>query len=592
MDMAFERSDWVPTAAAQALIRNNRPLLAYIGGQPERFTSKDHNYRAGESVEKQVIVINNSRETVTGDCEWSLELPQPVSGRRSLRIQTGEQERIPIRLELPGRLAPGAYRLSLRASFSSGDIQEDGFLVHVLPAAPSTGSNARIALFDPQGETGRLLDGIGVRWQPVTPTADLSAFDLLIIGKGALTVTGPGPDIRRVREGLKVVVFEQTAEALEKRLGFRATEYGLRQVFPRLADHPLLEGLEADHLRDWRGEATICPPRLTYTPSRRYAGAPSVRWCDLDVTRVWRCGNRGNVASVLIEKPPAGDFLPIADGGFSLQYSPLLEYREGQGMVLLCQLDVTGRTESDPAAERLARNLIGYVSGWTPRPARKAVYAGHPAGRSHLAALGIRSADGESAPPTPQDVLILGPGGARRAAAPAGGIGAWLNSGGRLVGIGLDAGEAGEWLPAAVRMQRTEHISSGFGPSRVGSPFAGIGPADMHLREPRLLDAIDAAGNGAVLGNGVVAEIDDAKMVFCQLAPWQFDPQQPNTKRTHRRVSFLVSRLLSNMGVSGTTPLLGRFGQPPASPGEKRWLDGLYPDAPQEWDDPYRFFRW
>jgi len=25
---------------------------------------------------------------------------------------------------------------------------------------------------------------------------------------------------------------------------------------------------------------------------------------------------------------------------------------------------------------------------------------------------------------------------------------------------------------------------------------------------------------------------------------------------------------------------------------ERRWLDGLYLDAPEEWDDPYRFFRW
>ena len=74
---------------------------------------------------------------------------------------------------------------------------------------------------------------------------------------------------------------------------------------------------------------------------------------------MWRCGNRGNVASVLIEKPARGDFLPILDGGFSLQYSPLLEYREGQGMVLFCQMDVTGRTEQDPAAE---------IAG--PQPAR------------------------------------------------------------------------------------------------------------------------------------------------------------------------------------------------------------------------------
>jgi hypothetical protein len=47
------------------------------------------------------------------------------------------------------------------------------------------------------------------------------------------------------------------------------------------------------------------------------------------------------------------------------------------------------------------------------------------------------------------------------------------------------------------------------------------------------------------------------------------------------------------MGVAGTTPLLARFGSPvQASRSEERWLEGLYLDAPEEWDDPYRFFRW
>jgi hypothetical protein len=25
---------------------------------------------------------------------------------------------------------------------------------------------------------------------------------------------------------------------------------------------------------------------------------------------------------------------------------------------------------------------------------------------------------------------------------------------------------------------------------------------------------------------------------------------------------------------------------------QKRWLAGFYVDQPEEWDDPYRFFRW
>ncbi len=185
---------------------------------------------------------------------------------------------------------------------------------------------------------------MGVHCDTVDAKADLAAYEVLIVGKAALTVDGPAPDIGRVRDGLKVLVFEQTPDVLEKRFGFRVAEYGLRNVFRRVPDHPALAGLQTEHLRDWRGEATILPPRLKYELNPKFNGAPTVTWCGIPVTRAWRCGCRGNVASVLIEKPACGDFLPIVDGGFSLQYSPLMEYREGKGMVLFCQMDVTGRT--------------------------------------------------------------------------------------------------------------------------------------------------------------------------------------------------------------------------------------------------------
>ena len=55
----------------------------------------------------------------------------------------------------------------------------------------------------------------------------------------------------------------------------------------------------------------------------------------------------------------------------------------------------------------------------------------------------------------------------------------------------------------------------------------------------------------------------------------------------------MLARLLANMGVAGSTPILARFSHPVnAAHPEKRWLDGLYLDQPEEWDDPYRFFRW
>ena len=258
------------------------------------------------------------------------------------------------------------------------------------PAGPAD-VGAKIGLFDPRGETGALLKSLGVRSQTIDADADLSRIDVLIVGKSVLTAGGPAPDISRVRDGLKVIVFEQTSDVLEKRFGFRVEEYGLRQVFPRVPDHPILGGLTVEELRDWRGEATILASRLKYELNPKFNGAPTVDWCGLPVTRLWRCGNRGNVASVLIEKPARGDFLPILDGGFSLQYSPLMEFREGKGMVLFCQMDVTGRTETDPAAAALVRNLLHYVGDWKPGPRRTAVYVGEPAGKSHLESVGINA---------------------------------------------------------------------------------------------------------------------------------------------------------------------------------------------------------
>jgi hypothetical protein len=590
MSVDGERADWVPTAAAQALIRNNRALLAYVAGKPGSFTSKDHTFRPGEAVEKQLIVVNDFRETVACECEWSLGLPRPAGGSKKVPVPTGDQARVPLRFDLPDTLPAGAYELTATVRFGGRETQKDSFTVHVLPRPAGVPAGLKVALFDPRGETSRLLNGLGVGPQKVEANADLSGYDLLIIGKGALTPSGPGPEVRRVRDGLKVVVFEQTAEALEERLGFRVAEYGLRQVFRRVPDHPLLAGLEEGHLRDWRGAATLLPPRLRYTLRPRYG--PTVKWCGIQVPRAWRCGCRGNVASVLIEKPARGDFLPVLDGGYALQYSPLLEYREGKGVVLFCQADVTGRTEAEPAADALVRNVLRHVAGWRPAPRRKALYAGGPAGKKHLEAAGLTLAPYAKDELTADRVLIVAPGGAKGLTGDAAALAEWLKEGGHVLALGLEGAEAASFLPARVGTRRGEHIAAYFGPPGVKSLLVGVGPADVHDRDPRELPLVTAGATA--LGDGVLAQAENASVVFCQLLPWQFDPREPmNQKRTFRRAAALVTRLAANMGAAGATPLLARFRAPVEAPGgETRWLDGLYLDAPEEWDDPYRYFRW
>jgi hypothetical protein len=589
IDLAFERSDWIPTVAAEALIRNNRPLLAYIAGKPGAFTSKDHNFYPGETVEKQLIVINNSRETVSCECQWSLDRFDDIA---EITLATGQQQRIALRFQLPERMASGSYPLSAAVEFSSGETQKDEFSIDVRPRPAAPQLDTKIALFDPVGESRKLLDDMGITYRKVSSEVDLSAYDALVVGKKALTISGPAPDISRVRAGLKVILFEQTPDVLEKRFGFRVATRGLRSAFKRVPDHPLLANISEGDLRDWRGDATIVPPRLDYELSREFNYAPTVKWCGILVSRLWRCGNRGNVASVLIEKPPRGDFLPIIDGGYSLQYSPLMEYREGRGMLLFCQLDVTSRTESDPAAETLARSVLDYASKWTSPPRRTAVYVGDLAGKSHLESAGVTLNSYQRGKLTADQVLVVGKGGGRKLAEDAASIANWLKAGGHVLAVGLDEQEANAFLPMKVAMKNREHIASYFEPFGIDSLLVGVSPADVHNAEPRELPLV--AGDSAI-GNGVLGKISGANVVFCQLAPHTLKSPEPqhNLKRTRRRASFQLTRLLSNLGVSSSTPILDRFATPVGGDADQqRWLDGLYLDVPEEWDDPYRFFRW
>ncbi|MGK0189347.1 MAG: hypothetical protein ACI9R3_005164 [Verrucomicrobiales bacterium] len=48
--------------------------------------------------------------------------------------------------------------------------------------------------------------------------------------------------------------------------------------------------------------------------------------------------------------------------------------------------------------------------------------------------------------------------------------------------------------------------------------------------------------------------------------------------------------MLGDLGFPAETPLLAYFKRPVEV--ETRWREGLYLGTPEEWDDPYRFFRW
>ena len=125
------------------------------------------------------------------------------------------------------------------------------------------------------------------------------------------------------------------------------------------------------------------------------------------VNRAWRAGNRGNVASVLIEKPSVGDFLPLAEGGFDLQYAPVMEMTAGKGKAIFSQLDISGRTEPEPEALNVFAKLLARLDAPAAKTSRPVFYQGGKEGKDLLTALGIPYA--EQGKPGTDALLVLGP---------------------------------------------------------------------------------------------------------------------------------------------------------------------------------------
>src|SRR5262249_30910969 len=151
----YWKKDGQPTEVAEALVRCNMPVLAYIAGKPAAFTSKDHNFWPGETVEKQLVVINSSRERVSG---------------ATLSLDPGQQTRLPLRSTAG---VPGRHEVS--AEFGA---IKDSFPIDVMPRLLPFQMKGRVAVFDPTGN----WKGAGTR---VDAAANLARFDTLIVGKGA-----------------------------------------------------------------------------------------------------------------------------------------------------------------------------------------------------------------------------------------------------------------------------------------------------------------------------------------------------------------------------------------------------------------------
>ena len=175
MDLAFERDGLDPDGGG-AGAAPQQPAAAGLHRRPSRRASRARTTTScpGETVEKQLILINNSRDAVSCDCEWSLGLPQ--TGRRQPRschrARRASRQRIPVALRAAGRAGRRPVRADghrPRSATARRSRIPSRSMSCRAPPSP-VGRARRIALFDPKGETGKRWRRWASRSSPWTPT--------------------------------------------------------------------------------------------------------------------------------------------------------------------------------------------------------------------------------------------------------------------------------------------------------------------------------------------------------------------------------------------------------------------------------------
>jgi beta-galactosidase len=514
----------------------NFPTLAWIAGQPGAYTAKDHHFSAGQTFQKQIVLINDMRQAQDFTATWIATVGRKSVGKGELRgsLAVSEIRKIPIEITAPqvedGGKADG--QIALTATIG-GSTHHDSFAFRVFGTTRL--ASGQIAIVDPDGTTSEMLAKLGF-----TPQAwNGAATPLVAIGRNGLK-NDPAVAAKLepyVRAGGRALIFAQDSTWMTKALGWRVCPKVSRRVFP-VPNSPVAQGIDADDLRDWTGNSTPIPANPEYVGDylrgnegeQPYAG--------------WHWGNRGGVTSAAIEKPHRSGWTPLLECEFDLAYPPLMELDYGKGRLIICTLDLEDHVTLDPAARLVAERVIDYAlhAPLAPRVA-KVVYVGGAVGAAWLDRIGVNyqqsdTLDGDSG------LLLIGPDATVNTAA----LNAYLEGGGKA--FFLPRAQANGWLGTTLKPAAANFAGSASVPD--WPQARGLSASDLRWRtyldsSPWILDGAEIGADGLLgrktVGNGVA--------IFCQVDPDRFHADEKTYFHyTRWRSTRAVAQLLANLGAS------------------------------------------
>ncbi|MCS7048819.1 MAG: beta-galactosidase [Verrucomicrobiae bacterium] len=532
--------------AAHALLGNNRATLAWIAGPAEAFTAKDHNFAAGSTVRKQIVLLNDDRVPRAYDVEWAVEVGGEVVARGADHgtLSVAETRFVPLTFTLPKRIGTDKVEGRIRLNGTiGGQRHTDAFAFRVF--APMPKSKGKLAVFDPLGETTAMLRMLGYEVEPVSAKSKV-----IVIGRKALSERHELPFALDsvLQQGARVIVMGQDPRWMQHALGLRTAPFPARRVFRVQATHPVVAGLDDEDLRDWAAVSTWVEP---YPHWQGFEDLP---------TYGWRWGNRGAVSSAPIEKPHRGGWRPILECEFDLAYTPLMELDYGAGRLVMCTLDLEDQARSDPAARRLARQLFEYLrNAPIPPKAAAVVFTGGEDDARMLEFLGVDFHRGD-VPPT-SGLWVLG----TTANPSATEVDEFLQKGGKVL-----------YLIREQDRERVQNFAGSLNPP-AWPECAGLSASDLRWRTTFVGLLLKPVAGLEIGADGLLGRRSVGKGVamYCQIDP-NYLPADELTyfRYTRWRQTRALSQILANLGATFRQDR--RFVELVQDPEHPVFLDGIW----------------
>jgi len=507
--------------------------LAWIAGSEGEYTAKDHHFNSGQKIDKQIVLINDTRQPQEFTAAWTAVVGGKEVGKGTEygSLAVSEIRFIPIQVIAPPEESDGKADGRITLTAAIGDAKhQDTFVFRVF--GKNRSGKGRIAVVDPHGMTSKMLTDLGYAtraWDSESP--------LVVIGRNAFK---QNPTVAAkleawVRAGGRAVLCAQDPKWLTQALGWRVCPHVSRRVFPM--NSPITRGIDADDLRDWTGSSTLIEAYPTYLGDylrgnerdQPYAG--------------WHWGNRGGVTSAAIEKPHRSAWRPLLECEFDMAYTPLMELDYGKGRLIVCTLDLEDHVSTNPAARRMANRIMDYALHVPlSRQANKVVYLGGATGAAWLDKIGV-SHKRSGTLDTSAELVLIG----QDAAIDTTALNSYLEAGGKA--FFLPRAQAEGWLGTTLK-QAESHFAGSL--SVPDWPEArGLSASDLRCRNfldspPWILIAGAEIGAHGLIGRKTIGK---GMAIFCQVDPDCLHADEKTYLRyTRWRSTRAVAQLLANLG--------------------------------------------